>query len=266
MAIFSVGQAIKLITRAGSHLGSIALLHWDIDHAQILTVEKAVAYALIACALLALLWRNPIPPLIVASIALTEAIAAIYAGGFSHFQYTPLAWALRIAAPLALVLLLIKRLPERLRLHGADWFLRLGIATVFVIHGLEAYWLTPGFIDMILGTGNGIFNLDLSEAEAGYLLNIIALVDWLVAALVIIHPSLPLVSWLSFWGLVTALARPLSLGIMSYPEVLVRAPHFLAPLALYGLVKALCRAGQPITEKTGQTLPANTAPEQDSSA
>lgn len=55
-----------------------------------------------------------------------------------------------------------------------------------------------------------------------------------------------LVLWLSFWGLITALSQVTGLGLpgglSEYPEVLLRAPHFLAPLALLFLFSATYRS------------------------
>ena len=79
---------------------------------------------------------------------------------------------------------------------------------------------------------------ELGEAAVVRTLVVIAVVDLLVAALVIARPGTPVLVWLAIWRLVTALSRPMAFGFASYPEVLMRAPHFLATLAVMALRQA----------------------------
>jgi hypothetical protein len=245
--LFAVGLARALFTRAGSSIGSVALLEWDVSHGHILLGEKLVA-ALVLLGAVSLLIRPTVPVLAaIAAILFAESCAAVRAGGFHFFELTPYANALRYLTPLALIPLLAPaagHLPP-LRLQSAKWILQLGLATVFATHGFEAWQLHPQFIDFIIGTGRTLGGFAITETNAASALKAIAVMDFAVAALLLLRPSPALLAWMAVWGLTTALARPLSLGFASYPEVLLRAPHFIAPFAIGQLGAILATRSRP---------------------
>lgn len=239
IVFFALGLVRALFTRVGTSLGSIALLHWDMPHASILFAEKAGS-AVVLVAALSLLVRPTVAALwVVAVPVFAESIAGVLAGGFHFSSLTPYAHALRYTTPLALIPLIAHAgyfgTPETRRTISA-WLLRLATATVFMVHGYEAWKLHPHFIDFVLTVSSGMFRADMEESTAAMILKSIAVVDWIVAVWLLVKPSWPLLGWLAFWGLVTALARPLTLGFASYPEVLLRVSHVFAPLAIGFLV------------------------------
>jgi hypothetical protein len=239
VVIFALGLARALFTRVGTSLGSVALLHWEVPHSTILIAEK-IGAAVVLVAALSLLIRPTVAALLVVAVPVfTEAIAGVKAGGFHFYELTPYAHALRYATPLALIPLIARAeffgTPDA-RKQTSAWLLRLATATVFVIHGYEAWKLHPYFIDFVLAAAGGLFGLNIEESTAARILQIIAIVDFVVAGWLLVKPSWPLLGWLAFWGLVTALARPVTLGFASYPEVLLRASHVLAPLVIGLLV------------------------------
>ena len=233
--LHACGLARALFTRVGSSIGSIALMHWDVAHAQILLAEKFAASVVVLAAVTVLIRPTLVALLLISGMIFIEALAALWAGGFHFFQLTPYAQALRYLTPLALIPLV-----PRLRVPGSDaarrrlsaWVLRLAIAMVFVTHGYEAWKLHPHFLDFVLVAGRDLAGIDMAESAAAVILRIIGVVDFVVAAWVLLRPNRPLLLWLGFWGLITALARPVTLGFASYPEVLLRASHVLAPIAL----------------------------------
>ncbi|MEX0886536.1 MAG: hypothetical protein WD009_08870 [Phycisphaeraceae bacterium] len=206
--------------------------------------------------------------LLMSAYALAEALSGTWFGGYRFNAWTLYADALRWGAPLALMLLVA--LPRvqtlnRLRLPLARDLLRTLVAVVFTVHGLQALYANPGFIDLIIGTFNQMLGLRVSEGAAVLMLRVIGVVDLAVALALLACPRPLLVPraawppppadsttrrlivpalllWLAFWGFVTALSRLTALGYRSgldeYPELLMRAPHFLAPLALWGLFAA----------------------------
>lgn len=237
--IYAAGLVVAIFTRNGSSIGEIALMEWGVSHARIFLAEKIVASLALALAL-SLLFR-PISLVLaaLAGLALAEAYAGYRAGGYSFAEYKPFAEALRILTPLALIPLILSRTvypSETGRRAATGWILRAGLAIVFFTHGLEAFGQSPVFIDLIIGSARKFFTVALSEAAAIKLLHLIAWLDIAVAVLVLVRPSRPLLGWLCFWGLVTALSRPLALGFGAYPEVLLRVSHFLAPIALWFLL------------------------------
>lgn len=239
--LHAMGVARALFTRTGTSIGNIALLNWGTTHDTILWWEKSAATLLVALAL-SLCIRPTVPALLgIFAMVFAEALAAVKAGGFAFFAWTPYASFLRYLAPLALLPLVVHH--QRIHLNPAlrralsSWMLRTGLAVVFVTHGIEALKLHPGFIDLIIGSGRAMLGWDISEEAAVVALRVIFVVDLIVAALVMIRTWPPLLAWLAFWGLVTALSRPIAHGFPAYPEVLLRASHFLAPLAIWLLAR-----------------------------
>jgi hypothetical protein len=286
IAIFlhALGFARALFTRAGSSLGSIALLEWEVPHATILAAEKAGSAILLAAAASVLLRPTAAVLAVIAAAILTECLAGVRAGGFHFSDFTPLTRALRYLAPLALLALVVRngsRAAGRRRCRIAGWILRIGLAAVFASHGYEAWKLHPGFVDFVIVGARDLAGFDLTESAATPVLKTIAVIDFVVAAWVLVRPSRILLGWLCFWGLVTALARPLTLGAMAYPDVLLRASHVLAPLAVWLLLPARRGAAEddppsenpetpaaprppdarPAREKPGQRLPGPTSPD-----
>src|SRR5690606_32673211 len=99
--------------------------------------------------------------------------------------------------------------------------------------------LHPGFIGLLIGSSRKLLGFPLSESAAAPILQIIGALDILVAALALSSSWRPLLGAPAFWGFATALSRPIAQGFASYPEVLVRASHLLAPIAIWWLVSAL---------------------------
>lgn len=250
--LHALGVARALFTRTGTSMGNIALMNWGVSHDSILFWEKAAATVLVVLACSLFIRPTTFALLGIFALVFTEALAAVKAGGFAFFAWTPYAVFLRYLAPLALLPLVIN--PRRLHLalkHRrvlSSWMLRIGLAVVFVTHGIEALKLHPGFIDLIIGSGRAMMGWDISEEAAVIVLRVIFVVDMIVAVLVLIRAWPPLLAWLAFWGLVTALSRPIALGFPAYPEVLLRASHFLAPLAIWLLARD-ARLAVPMTAK-----------------
>jgi hypothetical protein len=235
----ALGVAVAIFTRSGSVLGDIALMNYDVGHATIFFWERLVASLLLVAALSLLAFPTVVALVVIGAIIALEACAAQRAGGFPFAEYTPLAMALRYLTPLALVPLVVAEriaAPGRWRAMTASWILRVAVAIVFCIHGLEAIWLHPGFIDLIIGSARNALNLAVSETTAAQMLRVIGIVDLVVAILILVHPWKPLLGWICFWGLITALARPLAHGLGAYPEVLLRSSHILAAIAIGCLV------------------------------
>lgn len=235
IVLFALGLARAMFTRVGSSIGSIALLHWEVPHSTILLAEKLGSAVVLAAALSLLVRPTVVALLAVAVPVLVEALAGVRAGGFHFYELTPYAHALRYVAPLALIPLIASAGffgEAEVRRKTSAWLLRVAIATVFVVHGYEAWKLHPFFTDFVLTAAEGLFGMEMEESTATSILKTIAVVDFIVAIWLLVKPSWPLLGWLAFWGLVTALARPVTLGFASYPEVLLRASHVIAPIAL----------------------------------
>lgn len=240
---FSIGIAATIFGKLGSGLNGYFFLEHGIPHGDIAPVERWVAVALVAVACAAFLrphWGFLLP---IAALIFLEAWARVFNGGAPFSEWTIYAYGLRIAAPLALAMLfsteLHRWLGARLALQGTGWVLRIAIAIVFTIHGIEAFLGHPRFIDYIIGTSWNLFGYDIAESTTRIIMQVIGVVDILVAAAVIIRPVRPVLYWMAFWGFITALSRVTTFGFSHHYEVLVRFSHFLAPLALLLILSAL---------------------------
>jgi hypothetical protein len=108
-----------------------------------------------------------------------------------------------------------------------EWILRIGVAGEFLGHGVFAL---QGKADWIKWTQQ-LLGLDVSAATT--FITIVGVVDILLAILVLVKPMRPALLWMAFWGLWTALVRPLvGLPIWDFVE---RSANWAAPLALYYL-------------------------------
>jgi len=243
VAGFCAGAAASLLLQMGSGLGSYFFLEHAVPDTRTGYGERIAAYTLLAVGLLTVIkphWLFLAP---LAALVILEACARVFNGGAPFAEWTVYAYALRYVAPVALLLLVIRRPANRLSPAGqarlTAWVLRVAIAVVFICHGVEAFLQHPRFLDYIIGSADRMLGLGISEAQAGMLLRIIGIVDVAVAFVVLIRPYRGVLYWMAFWGLITALARVTTYGFDVYYEVLVRFPHFLAPLAVVFLVKAV---------------------------
>jgi len=258
----ALGLARALYNRSGTSIGSIALLYGGVPHEMILFWEKAAASLLVFLAVSLFIRPTVFALLGVFALVFTESLAAVKAGGFAFFAWTPYANVLRYLAPLALLPLVVGHrriaLQAEHRRSISSWILRIGLAVVFVTHGIEALKLHPGFIDLIIGSGRSLFGWSISERAAGNALRVIFVVDLIVAGLILIRTWTPLLAWMALWGFATALSRSISLGFESYPEILLRASHFLAPLAIWLLRRADGKNGPRSLEQIdsrGESIP-----------
>lgn len=254
-------------------------LHVADPHASAVLVEK-ITVTLYLIAGLVVFFRPWVPLLaLMAGYALLEAVSGTLTAGYRFSEWTIPAHALRFGLPLALMLLVgfpRSALMARWRVPATVLLLRVAIATVFVMHGLQALWADPQFIDLILGTWRRVLGLRATEAGVITSLQVIGVVDIAVALAVLIYPTplfvprrfwanpcascpirqtiVPLLfGWAAFWGFVTAASRMTSLGLIGglpqYVELLDRASHFLGPLALWWLYSAM----SPRTDCSRQT-------------
>jgi hypothetical protein len=122
-------------------------------------------------------------------------------------------------------------------LSVARWLLSIGLAAVFFSHGWGAFHGHAHFIDLIIGSAANLLGMRVTELQALHVLTVIGVVDIAVALLVLARPSRGVLLWMATWGLITALSRMSAFGWMGYSDVLLRATHVLAPLALLWLVR-----------------------------
>ena len=148
----------------------------------------------------------------------------------------PFGHAVRFVAPVAL-LVFVTGTGSYLKL---EWFLRIGIASTFIGHGLAAYWLKPGFVDLIVGTIDTFLGSDWRLAEEREIFALILLpwigrIDFLLAFLILLplKCSKTIALWMAIWGFATATSRLTAFGFERWPDLMIRAANGGIPLLLW---------------------------------
>ena len=137
----------------------------------------------------------------------------------------PFGHAVRFVAPVVL-LAYFTGIGSRRKL---EWFLRLAVASTFIGHGLAAYWLKPGFVDLIVGTLDTFLGSDWRLAEEREKLAIILL---------------PWIGRMAIWGFVTATSRLTAFGIERWPDLIIRAANWGIPLLLWWEMRAKIKSSK----------------------
>jgi len=218
--------------------------NWS-DYVQSELVDKAINRAIkgigiffILCALIALfvkylskwivgiLWVSVLILLLLAFLHFKERF--FHVGQL--FEYT-----LQFMCPLFLMWLQPLKIPSSRLSLG----IKLAIALTFISHGLYAihFYPRPGnFVEMTMAI------LHTTETQAAWFLTIVGWLDIFAGVLLLTPTRMAQMAlyYLIFWGFVTSIARLwtyvqfdfLEETLMRWlPEVLVRSPHFLVPLA-----------------------------------
>ncbi|MCC5876659.1 MAG: hypothetical protein JJU11_10620 [Candidatus Sumerlaeia bacterium] len=233
IVIHLIGLFIAMHTRVGSSLGGVALMDWGIPHATIGFHERLWSKVLLLLGISLLIRPFAIVAGLIGGAIMLEAWAAYSFGGNHFSEWSMWSSMLRYMAPLSLAVFL---LPGKVwKYITALWMLRIAVAVVFAVHGFQALGRHPGFIDLLIGTSRNLIGYRLTESTAVVMLQVIGVVDVIVAIAVLIGKWRPLLAWLCFWSAITAASRVTALGIMSYPEILLRSSHILAPVAIYTL-------------------------------
>tara|TARA_Y100000588_G_C14202944_1_gene903288 strand:- start:139 stop:993 length:855 start_codon:yes stop_codon:yes gene_type:complete len=148
----------------------------------------------------------------------------------------PFGHAVRFVAPVVL-LAHFTGIGSRRKLQ---WFLRLAVASTFIGHGLAAYWLKPGFVDLIVGTLDTFLGSDWRLAEEREQLAIILLpcigrMDFLLAFLILLPTKWrkTIALWMAIWGFVTATSRLTAFGVERWPDLIIRTANWGIPLLLW---------------------------------
>ena len=121
-----------------------------------------------------------------------------------------------------------------------EWLLRIAIASTFIGHGLAAYGLKPGFVDLIIGTIDTFLGSDWRLAEerekfALILLPWIGRIDFLLAFLILLPLKCckTIALWMAIWGFATATSRLTAFGFERWPDLMIRAANGGIPLLLW---------------------------------
>ena len=235
--LHAFGLFITFFRGYPTNLGTYMFMILEIDHAEAVSIERISVSIFLFLSIVNLFWTRFLTLFPIFIYIFVEAWTGYYQGGYLFSELTFGAQALRYITPISVIVLaawpFTKFFPDAKRAIVTSWVLRIGIAVVFITHGVECLLQSPQFIDLIIGSGNNLLGIRASEATALQIMQVIGIVDILVAIVVLINPSKPILLWALFWGLITALSRMTALGLGAYTEVLMRASHIFAPLVVY---------------------------------
>jgi hypothetical protein len=234
VACAGLGAGTAMLMWQSSAVGSLLFMNHGLSHGTASAVERGVALVILA-ATLALAFRPA--RLVGAAVLLAGALAFTRAsfdqGGYPFSRYVFAAHAMRLAAPLSLLLAILPfGAREAWRMRLLKGLLIAATVTTFSIHGYEALQKHPWFIDLTIGGVRNVLGLRLSQAQTEALLMVVAAVDFAAAAALVAFRSRAVAGWMVFWGLFTAALRVVSYGNGAWAEFIVRLPHGLLPLAL----------------------------------
>lgn len=236
------GIAWIIAASGGTAIGNIAFMEWDCDPQKVALIEKIVIAFFLAIGLTLLIRPTAIASLAIGCAVTLEVVAQYRFGGSPFISWVYWTSSLRYLLPFAFAIFIA--LPRdarwnRFRYPASAWIMRVGVAIVFISHGLQALYEHPRFIDLIIGSANRWIGYRPSQWQAVQALKVIGVVDVIVGILLMFGRWRWLLMEMATWGLVTALSRVTANGPLSGYEVLLRASHFLVPIALWHLAPVL---------------------------
>lgn len=240
VAVAAVGLAAAAFRGEPSAVNTYLFMDLGRSHETAAMIERSAVGVVLLGALAGLVWLRWVLFLPAAVYVAGESIARFHVQGQAFADWVLLTQSARYLTPVALMLLVLGatrtgRAALRLTSTG-EWILRVGLAAVFVMHGLEALWANPAFVDLIISSASNLTGIRVRELAAVHALEVIGCLDFLVAGAILTRPGKLVLGWAAFWALLTAVSRVTASGWMVYPEVLVRASYFLGPVALWLLV------------------------------
>lgn len=236
IVLHAVGLTIIFFRSQHTNFGNYMFMVMEIAHAKAYAIERICVSVFLLLTFVNFFLPRAVFLIPIFLYVLFEAWAGYFQGGYHFSELTLGAQALRYTTPLAVMMLLawpFRRVSDAVRAQVCSWVLRIALAVVFITHGAECLMKNPQFVDLIIGSFNNMFGFRFTESAALKIMLVIGWVDILVAITVLINPNKYLLGWLLFWAALTAFSRMTALGFGAYTEVLMRASHILAPLAVY---------------------------------
>ena len=180
-------------------------------------------------------------------------LATLHRGGLFMVRWTPATHALRFATPLALLVILNSYISseghissERIVPAGILQILRVAIAATFVGHGVQAIFLDPQYVTLLVASMSNLVGWSMSQLLAERTLCCIGVIDLLLASLILTARWRWIAIYMAAWGGFTALSRMTAGGWTMWPEVVLRASHFAGPLVVLAYWSAQDQAREAI--------------------
>jgi len=235
-ACVAVGTAVLL--RTGTAINARLFMNEGFAHVDAVQLERTLAVIAIGCVPALFIPRARV--VAAAAVLVLAALlgwASADQGGYPYSAWALPAHAMRIGAPLALLLALYASHTAVLaRGTAASWLMThlvmLAAATVFLVHGIEALRAHPWFVDLTIASARRVLDARWSQSDVERLLLIVGLLDITAAVALLTVRSRVAIYWMGFWGIFTALLRVIAYGSGALGETIVRLPHGLLPLVL----------------------------------
>lgn len=163
-----------------------------------------------------------------------QSVGSVLNGGKRYSDFAILAhatrWALPLIAWLGFYLKARGKALETSRVF-VD-FMLLSTSITFLVHGWEAYSLNPPFQDLLYSSFS-MFGISISETINYSILKTVGLMDFTLAISILFFRNFKIFLWMAFWGLITALSRPLTMGLEAWPEFAMRIANCALPFVLF---------------------------------
>ncbi|MEX1136149.1 MAG: hypothetical protein WEB89_04555 [Balneolales bacterium] len=220
-----------------SPIGSILFMNYGMDHDRAGLIEQINA-GLVLLAVIALFFQRS--RLWAAGFLFLFTVTLVWAevdqGGYPFSDYAFAAYAMRLATPLAFLFVFsgfLKARHPQMTDQFVQWVLIAATCMTFTIHGLEAIWAHPWFIDMTIGLADKTIGWRASQSLVEQMLLVVGIVDIGSAIALFFFRSRMAVLWMAFWGFFTCFLRIVNYGFGAAPDVLMRLPHGMVPIILY---------------------------------
>ncbi|REL39092.1 hypothetical protein DYD21_03805 [Rhodohalobacter sp. SW132] len=238
--IHAAGLFATVFEMRQTQFGNYLFMVMGMPHGDALFYERITVSAFLFLCLVNLFHTRMYTLLPIAAYILFEAWAGYYQAAYRYSEFTLYAHVMRYMTPVVLVVLCTvpfrKILSEKARLLSVEWLLRISLAVLFFIHGLEAWLGHPVFADLIIGSANNLAGVRITESMAVQIMKGIGILDLIVVLGLLFKPLQGVLFWALFWGALTAFSRITAIGSTAYIEVLLRASHILAPFALWAIM------------------------------
>jgi hypothetical protein len=225
----------------GSSVESLFFLDFGFEQATSKSLENSLAYLMLILGIAIFIQPKSYTMILFFIVSLGVSWVIQRQGGIPHANLTLPSHALRILTPIGLWIL-VKYRGDYSKAYSV---LTLALSITFLTHGLEALSHHPRFIDYLFAFSTKFLNYNPRQSDAEFILIVIGVLDICMAILVLVKPKPIIFVWMAYWGFVTASARIVELGWGMYPEVLVRASHFLIPVVLLIIKSHLIDFKQP---------------------
>jgi hypothetical protein len=225
-----------------SAIGTLLFMNHTVPHNTVGMVEQVLAFLLLTAVVTLFFEKTRIYGAGFIFLYLGMLIyATIDQGGHPFSDYTFAAYAMRFATPLAFVLVFSLYLQsgyKEFTINLAVWVIIMATFTTFFMHGLEAIWAHPWFVDMTIGMASNLIGWRMSQSVAEQMLIAVGILDIISAIALVVFKSKIAALWMCFWGFFTCFLRLVNFGAGAIPDAIVRIPHGLLPLMLFNSFKS----------------------------